>query len=157
MLTFNDEDEALAFWSALAVKSAKERDRLQDRMKTAMEQAGEEHHQVPVGGRKVFQLVMGYSEPAPYIDPDMRDEAMAFLRDQGLTEEVPKKGWEDRFVLRDGTVVNVDTGDTSDAILWDPGHQTGIKRTGFRADTTIDAFERARLLDGQKAALLEGE
>lgn len=108
---------------------------------------------VVVGGVKVGEVGVSYSKPAPVITD--RKKALEALREKGLTEEVPVKGWEAYYTVDAGLVCDRDSGELVEWAEWEPQR---VKGAAVRIDDTqavLDAFG-ARIADaGGALALLE--
>lgn len=117
---------------------------------------GTDRRAVLVGGEKVGEVGVSYSKPAPFVWPGQEKEAVAALRELGLTEEVPAKGWEDHFDLVGGQVTCKDTGEVADWAGWQGKVAKGASLRGCKPDDVLAAFG-ARIASVDAVALLEGE
>lgn len=153
-------DEQLAFLVALdkrvspALKDAKNdaRQEIMDRYS----EDGTDRKAILVGGEKVGEVGIGYSKAAPYIYAERMADAMDFLRQVGLVEEAPAKGWEQRFDLIGGQVVYKPTGEVVDWAGWQPKSAKTAAVRGCKPEDVLRAFG-ARLGSVDAVALLEGE
>lgn len=114
---------------------------------------GTDRRAVTVGGAKVGTVGVSYAKARPVI-VDM-PAALACLREMGLTEEVPAKGWEGSFACVAGTVVAEDTGEACAWAAWEPERPKGASVRIDAPQKVLDAFG-ARLAGTDPLALLEG-
>lgn len=157
MIQFNNKDEELAFFMAL---SKTVNDHLKDLKNEAkgylMEtnaQTGADRIPVLVGSEKVGQIGITYNTAAPY---PYGVEGMAYLRQCGLVEEKPARGWETRFELIAGKVIDKQTGeDVSDMFGWMPRSPKTCAVTGCKPQDVAKAFNSLQLPDIKPTALLE--
>lgn len=92
---------------------------VKDDMLEKLRKDGTEKVAVTIGGVKVGEVSVTWNSPKAVINPDKREEAMACLREMGLTEEVPVKGWEKHFRLKDdGTGIVSDQQEVVDWAEW---------------------------------------
>lgn len=113
---------------------------------------GTDRRAVLVGGEKVGEVGVSYAKAHPVIT-DMA-AAVECLRAMGLTEEVPKKGWEEAFTSVAGVVVSKDTAELCDWAVWEPSRPKGAAVRIKDPQAVLDAFG-ARLAGGDPLALLE--
>lgn len=113
---------------------------------------GTDRRAVVVGGQKVGTVGVSYAKAHPVI-LDM-PQALECLREMGLTEEAPARGWEDAFTAVAGTVVAKDTGEAVPWAVWEPERPKGASVRVSDPQKVLDAFG-ARLSDGNPLALLE--
>ena len=101
------KDERLAFLAALdkrvapALKEAKNEARAE--IMDAYAENGTDRKAILVGGEKVGEVGISYSKAAPYIYAEQTGAALEFLRQVGLVQEAPAKGWEEQFDLIGGS------------------------------------------------------
>lgn len=113
---------------------------------------GTDRRAVLVGGEKVGEVGVSYAKAHPVII-DM-GAAIECLRAMGLTEEVPRKGWEEAFTVVAGEVVSKDTAELCDWAIWEPSRPKGAAVRIKDSQVVLDAFG-ARLAGGNPLALLE--
>ena len=114
---------------------------------------GTDRRAVTVGGTKVGTVGVSYAKAHPAII-DM-PEALACLREMGLVEEAPARGWEDAFTCVAGAVVAKDTGEAVPWAVWEPERPKGASVRIADPQKVLDAFG-ARLSGSDPLALLEG-
>lgn len=115
------------------------------------EEDGTDRRAVLVDGTKVGTVGVSYAKAHPVIT-DMH-AALECLRDMGLTEEVPVKGWEDFFTTVGGCVVAKDTAEAADWAIWEPQRPKNASVRIGDAQSVLDAF--GPRLQGNPLALLE--
>lgn len=149
-------DERLALLSALDKKVTPA---LKDAKSTACaelmercQEDGTDRRAVLVGGEKVGEVGVSYAKGHPVIIDT--DAALDCLRAMGLTEEVPKKGWENSFSCVGGVVVETDSAEVVEWAQWEPSRPKGAAVRIKDPQVVLDAFG-ARLADGNPLALLE--
>lgn len=153
-------DEQLALLSAIekrlapALKDAKDRARA-DIMERCAED-GTDRRAIMVGGEKVGEVGISYGKAAPFIYAERMPEALGFLRQVGLVQESPAKGWEESFDLVGGKVVYKPTGEVVEWAGWNPKAAKSAAVRGCKPEDVIRAFG-PRLAGVGAAALLEGE
>ena len=76
-----------------------------------------------------------------------------YLKDMGLVDMVPRKGWENRFTVRDGVVFDRETGEVCD-FLEQPGEKTTWVVTGCEPDDVLPLMQP--MLEGYVKGMLEG-
>jgi hypothetical protein len=100
------KDEQLAFLTALdkRIKPALDDAKAEARqsLMDAFAQDGTDRRAILVGGEKVGEVGISYSKAAPYIYAEQMNAALEFLRQVGLVQEAPAKGWEEQFDLIGG-------------------------------------------------------
>lgn len=154
------KDEQLALLSAIdkrlapALKEAKDEAR-QDLMERCA-QDGTDRRAILVGGEKVGEVGISYSKAAPFIYKERMADALDFLRQVGLVEESPAKGWESDFELIGGNVVYKPTGEVVDWAGWSPKAAKTAAVRGCKPEDVARAFG-PRLAGVDAVALLEGE
>lgn len=149
-------DERLALLSALnkkiqpALEEAKS-EACSELMERCRED-GTDRRAVMVNGEKVGEIGIDYTKGHPVIIDTAA--ALDCLRAMGLTEEVPKKGWESAFSCVGGMVVDTDSAEVITWAQWEPSRP---RRAAVRIkgpQTVINAFG-ARLANKDPLALLE--
>lgn len=154
------EGERLALLVAIdkrlspALKEAK--DAARDDLMASYTEDGTDRKAVKVGDEKVGEVGISYSKPAPFIYGGCEKEALDFLHPLGLTEEVPKKGWEKEFELIGGDVVHKATGEVVAWAGWQPKAPKTASVRGCKPEDVMRAFG-PRLGGMDAAALLDGE
>lgn len=154
------KDEQLALLTAIdkrvspALKDAKDEARAD--LMEAFAENGTDRKAILVGGEKVGEVGISYSKAAPFIFADRMDEAIAFLRQEGLVEESPAKGWEQSFDLIGGEVVYKPTGEVVEWAGWNPKAAKTAAVRGCKPEDVIRAFGN-RLQSVDAFALIEGE
>lgn len=108
-----------------------------------------------VGSEKVGEVGISYSTSKPVILAGMESQAIEALRALGLTEEVPKKGWEKAFALVNGNVVCAETGEPAEWAMWQPQTVKAASVRGCEPDSVLSAMA-GRLEASDVYALLEG-
>jgi len=93
-----------------------------------------------------------YSKPKPVII-DQAD-AIEFLRERGLTVEVPVKDWEKHFAKSGDYVICTDDGEICTALGWQGRTPGSIRFDGFDFDTVMNALQPK--LGGNVSKLLGG-
>lgn len=141
------KDERLALLCAMdkkitpALKDAKAEARqaiLEDCART-----GNDRHAIRVGGEKVGEVGVSYNKPAPFIYVERMAEALEYLRELGLTEEMPKKGWESHFAKAGDRVICTDTGEFCDFLGWQGKTPKTASVRGCDPDDVSRAFRNA--------------
>lgn len=149
-------DERLALLSALdkkvgpALKEAKS-EACSELMERCRED-GTDRRAVMVGGEKVGEVGVSYAKGHPVIIDTTA--ALDCLREMGLTEEVPKKGWESAFSCVGGMVVDTESAEVITWAQWEPSRPKGAAVRIKDPQTVINAFG-ARLANKDPLALLE--
>ena len=110
---------------------------------------------VMVGAEKVGEVGISYASARPYVLPGMEREAMERLRDAGLVEEVPAKGWEARYEMVGGSVVDRETGELCPWLGWQPRSAKGASVRGCDPEDVQRALGQ-RLSPGARALLSDG-
>lgn len=154
------KDERLAFLVALdkRVKPALDdaKNEAREGLMGAFAEDGTDRRAILVGGEKVGEVGVSYSKAAPFIYRERMADAMEFLRQVGLIEESPAKGWETKFDLIGGQVVYKPTGEVVDWAGWQPRAAKGASVRGCKPEDVMRAFG-PRLLSVDATALLDGE
>lgn len=153
------QDEKLALLCAIdkrvspALRDAKDeaRQEIMDRYA----EDGTDRKAILVGGEKVGEVGISYSKAAPFIYAEQMPEAMDFLRQVGLVQEEPAKGWEQHFELIGGQVVYKPTGEVVEWAGWNPKAARNAAVRGCKPEDVVRAFG-ARLAAVDTVALLEG-
>ena len=154
------KDEQLAFLTALdkrikpALDDAKSEAR--QSLMDAFAQDGTDRRAILVGGEKVGEIGVSYSKAAPYIYREQMDKALDFLRQVGLVQETPAKGWEQSFDLIGGKVVYKPTGEVVEWAGWNPKAAKTAAVRGCKPEDVMRAFG-PRLASVDAVALLDGE
>lgn len=154
------KDERLAFLVALdkrvkpALDDAKSEAR--ESLMGAFAEDGTDRRAILVGGEKVGEVGVSYSKAAPYIYRERMADALDFLRQVGLVDEAPAKGWETKFDLIGGQIVYKPTGEVVDWAGWQPRAAKGASVRGCKPEDVMRAFG-PRLLSVDATALLDGE
>lgn len=153
-------DEKLAFLCALdkRVKPALEEanGEARQRVMDAYAEDGTDRKAILVGGEKVGEVGISYSKAGPYIYAERMAEAMGFLRQVGLVQETPAKGWEQRFELIGGRVVYKPTGEVVEWAGWQPKAAKAAAVRGCKPEDVLRAFG-GRIAGVDAVALLDGE
>lgn len=154
------KDERLAFLAALEkrVKPALEDAKSDARAEImgAYAENGTDRKAILVGGEKVGEVGISYSKAAPYIYAEQMTAAIDFLRQVGLVQETPAKGWEQSFDLIGGKVVYKPTGEVVEWAGWNPKSAKTAAVRGCKPEDVMRAFG-PRLASVDAVALLEGE
>lgn len=154
------KDERLAFLAALdkRVKPALEDAKAEARAEIMDRYAedGTDRKAILVGGEKVGEVGISYSKAAPYIYREQMDKALDFLRQVGLVQEAPAKGWEQSFDLIGGKVVYKPTGEVVEWAGWNPKAAKTAAVRGCKPEDVMRAFG-PRLASVDAVALLDGE
>lgn len=109
-----------------------------------------------VGGRKVGEVGISFSQPKAAIKGERRAEALEFLLENGLAEITPVRGWEGHFAKVGTDVMFADTGELVDWALWDEGGAKAAAVRGCKPQEVMEAF--GPRLQGQTVTnLLLGE
>lgn len=111
---------------------------------------------VTVGDEKVGEIGISYSKPSPFIYQEQMSQALEFLREHGLTQEVPAKDWEKQFDLIGGKVVHKESGEVVQWAGWNPKAPKTAAVRGCKPEDVMRAFGN-RLQGFNAAALLEGD
>jgi hypothetical protein len=154
------KDERLAFLAALdkrvapALKEAKNEARAE--IMDAYAENGTDRKAILVGGEKVGEVGISYSKAAPYIYAEQTGAALEFLRQVGLVQEAPAKGWEEQFDLIGGKVVYKPTGEVVEWAGWNPKAAKSAAVRGCKPEDVLRAFG-PRLQSMDAVALLDGE
>lgn len=153
-------DERLAVLVAMdkqiapALKEAKEQARLE--LLDAFDETHADRRAIIVGEDKVGEVGISYSAPRAVISAGREDEAVAALRELGLTEEVPAKGWEKAFAQVGGVVVNKETGERAEWAYWQGrAPKTAVVR-GCKPEDVVAAMG-PRMSGVDVAGLIAGE
>ena len=154
------KDERLAFLAALEkrVKPALEDAKAEARAEIMDRYAedGTDRKAILVGGEKVGEVGISYSKAAPYIYREQMADALEFLRQVGLVQEAPAKGWEQSFDLIGGKVVYKPTGEVVEWAGWNPKAAKTAAVRGCKPEDVMRAFG-PRLASVDAVALLDGE
>lgn len=154
------KDERLAFLAALdkRVKPALDEAKSDARAEImgAYAENGTDRKAILVGGEKVGEVGISYSKAAPYIYAEQMTAALDFLRQFGLVQEAPAKGWEQSFDLIGGKVVYKPTGEVVEWAGWNPKAAKTAAVRGCKPEDVMRAFG-PRLASVDAAALLDGE
>lgn len=156
-MTEMTKDERLALLTALekrigpALKDAKSEacSELMERC----EADGTDRRAVRVGGAKVGEVGVSYAKERFSIVN--MTEALACLREMGLTVETPKVGWESAFACIGGEVVCKETGEACPWAIWEPSRPRGASVRIKEPQAVLDAF--GARLDGMSPLALLGE
>lgn len=154
------KDERLAFLAALdkrvnpALDDAKAEARAEIMDRYAED--GTDRKAILVGGEKVGEVGISYSKAAPYIYAEQMTAALDFLRQVGLVQEAPAKGWEQSFDLIGGKVVYKPTGEVVEWAGWNPKSAKTAAVRGCKPEDVMRAFG-PRLASVDAVALLDGE
>ncbi len=154
------KDEQLALLAAMdkrlspTLKEAKDEARRELMERHAED--GTDRKAILVGGEKVGEVGISYSKASPYIYQERMADALEFLREEGLTDETPKKGWEQQFELVGGSVVYKPSGEIVDWAGWNPQQAKTAAVRGCAPEDVLRAFG-ARLSGIDIAGLLDGE
>lgn len=135
------------------LKDAKDEARLDIMESYAVD--GTDRRAILVGGEKVGEVGLSYGKASPFIYAEQTPQALEFLREHGLTEEVPRKGWEEQFELIAGTVVYKPTGEVVGWAGWTPKAPKTAAVRGCKPEDVMRAFG-ARLEAVDVVALLDG-
>lgn len=109
-----------------------------------------------VGGRKVGEVGISFSQPKAAIKGERRAEALEFLLENDLAEIVPCRGWETHFCKVGDEIVFAGTGEFVDWALWDEGGAKAAAVRGCKPQDVMEAF--GPRLQGQSVTnLLLGE
>lgn len=152
------QDERLALLVAMdkqlspALREAKAEAR--DRLLEACAADGTDRRAIRVGGQKVGEVGVSYAKGAPVILGGAEEEAIAYLRQLGLTEERPAAGWEESFAQAGADVVCTATGEVVPWATWKPSAPKGASVRGCKPEQVVAALQ-GRVGDGGIAALLE--
>ena len=154
------KDERLAFLAALdkRVKPAREDAEAAARAENMDRYAenGTDRKAILVGGEKVGEVGISYSKPAPFIYAEQMPAALEFLRQVGLVQETPAKGWENQFALIGGRVVCKPTGEVVEWAGWNPKAAKTAAVRGCKPEDVLRAFGN-RIASVDAIALLDGE
>lgn len=154
------KDERLAFLAALdkRVKPALEDAKAEARAEIMDRYAedGTDRKAILVGGEKVGEVGISYSKAAPYIYREQMADALEFLRQVGLVQETPAKGWEEQFDLIGGKVVYKPTGEVVEWAGWNPKAAKSAAVRGCKPEDVMRALG-PRLQSMDAVALLDGE
>lgn len=158
MIQFNNKQEELAYFTALAkvvndhVKDLKSE--AKGYLAEVAQSTGADRIPIIVGNEKVGQISITYNNASPY---PLGNEGMDYLRQCGLVEEKPARGWEKRFQLIAGKVIDNITGEeVSDLFGWMPRSPKTTAVTGCKPQDVAQAFNALQLPDIKATALLEG-
>lgn len=154
-----DKDSRLALLTALdkqiapQLKEAKAEARQE--LLDLNRESGADRKAIMVNGAKVGEVGCSYSKAKPFIIDNAK--AIEYLRELGLTEEVPKSGWEEHFALVGDGIACSDTGEIVDFLAWEPSRVKTAAVRGCKPQDVLDAL--APQLDGTNALALlnEGE
>lgn len=154
------KDEQLAFLTALdkRIKPALDDAKAEARqsLMDAFAQDGTDRRAILVGGEKVGEVGISYSKAAPYIYAEQMNAALEFLRQVGLVQEAPAKGWEEQFDLIGGKVVYKPTGEVVEWAGWNPKAAKTAAIRGCKPEDVMRAFG-PRLQSMDAIAMLDGE
>lgn len=159
METAITKDEKLALLCALdkrvtpALKDAKDEARAE--IMDAYAENGTDRKAILVGGEKVGEVGISYSKPAPFIYAEQMPAALEFLRQVGLVQETPAKGWENQFDLIGGQVVYKPTGEVVEWAGWNPKAAKTAAVRGCKPEDVLRAFGN-RIASVDAIALLDG-
>lgn len=129
------------------------RDGLLDAYKTD----GTDRRAIIVGGRDVGKASVVMPKLRAEILPGREAEALAFLREYGLTSEQPAEGWRDRFAEVAGEAVFTDTGEVCPWACFAATRAPFIRYSGLKVEDVRDAFQARGGIDmGAMLALTEG-
>lgn len=160
METAITKDEKLAMLCALdkrvtpALRDAKDEARAEIMERYAED--GTDRKAILVGGEKVGEVGISYSKPAPFIYAEQMPAALEFLRQVGLVQETPAKGWENQFDLIGGQVVYKPTGEVVEWAGWNPKAAKTAAVRGCKPEDVLRAFGN-RIESVNAIALLDGE
>lgn len=108
-----------------------------------------------VAGREVGQATFVPGKPVAQIIPGREAEALAFLKEHGLTEEQPAKGWQQAFAEVAGAAVHAETGELCGAIEFMPSKAPYVRYSGFKRADVLEAFQ-ARGIEAADVLRLTG-
>lgn len=154
------KDEKLAVLVAMdkqiapALKEAKESVRLE--LLDAFEETHADRRAIIAGEDKVGEIGISYSTPKPVIMAGREEEAIAALREMGLTEEVPVKGWEKSFTQAGGAVVNKETGERAEWAYWQGKTPKTATVRGCKPEDVVAAMG-SRMAGVDVSGFLSGE
>lgn len=152
-------DEELALLKGLQKKVKARLDVLEADAKDEVLQGyienGTDRRSLIINGEKVGEIGLSYSKPKAAIKPGYEWVALEYLEGVNLVSKVPSKGWEDRFTLVDGSVVDMFTGEVCDWAEWLPATADKAAIRGCKPDDVIHAL-RGKLDGVTFAGLLEG-
>ena len=154
------KDEKLALLCAIdkrvspALKDAKDEARAE--IMGAYAEDGTDRKAILVGEEKVGEVGVSYSKASPYIYADRMADALEFLRQVGLVDETPAKGWEQSFDLVGGQIVYKPTGEVVEWAGWQPKAAKSASVRGCKPEDVLRAFG-ARLASVDAVTLLDGE
>lgn len=103
------------------------------------ETTGADRKPIKVRGIKVGNVSMREGHEKVEMVPGMESEAIAYLESKGLTETVPKKGWEDSLSMSDGTVFDPETGEEL-PFMRTVRTPDSAQVTGCKPDDVVSAF-----------------
>lgn len=160
METAITKDEKLAFLTALdkRIKPALDDAKAEARQEImdAYAENGTDRKAILVGGEKVGEVGISYSKSAPYIYAERMADAIEFLRQVGLVQEAPAKGWENQFDLIGRQVVYKPTGEVVEWAGWNPKAAKTAAVRGCKPEDVLRAFGN-RIASVDAIALLDGE
>lgn len=126
-----------------------------DRLLASYEEDGYDRRPVKVNGEPIGSIAISYSAAKPVIDPFAQTKALDYLEGCGLTERAPKKGWEERFAQCGSDVIDCETGEVVDFLLWEPKRPKCV-RTTIKEEEAVKAL-RPMLVGESVAALMGGD
>ena len=127
-----------------------------DKLLTSYAQDGTDRAAIVVGGRKVGSLTEVPAKWQLEILPGREDEALAFLRERGLTREVPVDNWRARFEIVEGECFDPETGEVCEAIEDTPVRAPFLRSSGFKDDDVRQALQAVGFAPMDVLALTEG-
>lgn len=129
-------DEKLALLTAVSKRIEPELKEIKSDAKSElneiMSETGADRKPIMIGDEKVGDISLTYHKPKPVII-DMHD-AIVYLRELGLTHEVPNENWEEHFSRAGDSVIHTESGELCDFLGWQGRTPNYAKVTGCDAD-----------------------
>lgn len=85
--------------------------------KYALMESGYNSKNMAIQGIKFGAIDYYPPKPKVQINPSSHEKAIEFLQEEGLVEVTPAKGWEDRFAIINGSIIDTMTGENCDDIF----------------------------------------
>lgn len=151
-------DEEMALLDVLSKRIKERLDELKSESRLELlelnQQHGVDRRAVEVNGAKVGTVSVSYAKAKPAVIPGKESELLEALREAGLTEEAPVKGWEDHVYVSGENAVIQDTGeDVTGVVEMLPERAKGVT-VRITADKAVEALRPA--LQGMSVSGLLG-
>lgn len=150
------DDERLALLTAISKNIDAELKQLKSAAKAELNEimydTGADRKPIKIGDEKVGEIALTYHKPCPVIID--HDASIDYLRDLGLTKEVPISGWESCFSRCGEKVVHTDSGEICDFMQWQGRIPNYAKITGCDAVDVKNSLESKYALNGMSNWLL---